>query len=140
MNWFKWWHGTVADGKLGWVARRSGLNVAEVVGVWACLLEHASGARTLAQRGDVSGFDCDAADVTLGLPEGASSAVLNAMRDKGLIDGGRVAKWTDRQKRDASKDRMAAKRQREAEARKLRLVTGCDASRDDVTLADKRRA
>jgi hypothetical protein len=44
MDWFRWHHGSVNDPKFQLVAKRAGASVAEVVAVWACLLEAASSA------------------------------------------------------------------------------------------------
>ena len=42
MHWFRWHHGLVTDPKLGLIARKADTSMAEVIAVWACLLEAAS--------------------------------------------------------------------------------------------------
>jgi hypothetical protein len=100
MDWFRWWHGTVTDPKFQWVSRRCGLSLAEVIAVWACLLECASTAtqgNADATRGNVASFDCNDYDVLLGLGDGQVEKILAAMVDKKLIVEGRIAGWDGRQ-------------------------------------------
>lgn len=100
MDWLRWWHGTVNDPKFGWVARKSGQTVASVVAVWACLLECASTATHCnadATRGNVASFDCNVADVLLGLDDGSVQSIYDAMVEKKMIDCGRLTKWDERQ-------------------------------------------
>jgi hypothetical protein len=100
MDWFRWWHGTVTDPKFQWVSRRCGLPLAEVIAVWACLLECASTAtqgNADATRGNVASFDCNDYDVLLGLEDGQVEQILTAMKDKKLIVEGRIAGWDGRQ-------------------------------------------
>lgn len=113
MNWLKWFIGSTTDPKFAVVARRTGQNVAAVLAVWAMLLERAGQAD---ERGDVSGFDCEAADVALGLDDGAACAIVDALSVKGLLDGRRIANWDKRQAQDeseAAKERKRLQRERE---------------------------
>ena len=131
MNWLRWYTGSATDPKFAAVARRAGQNVAAVLAVWAMLLERACEADT---RGDVDGFDCEGADVVLGLDDGAACAIVEAMKGKGLIEQGRLANWDKRQpkREDDSTARVrehrARKRAEEAES-----VTQCNALSRDVT-------
>jgi hypothetical protein len=100
MDWFRWWHGTVTDPKFQWVARRCKQPAANVVSVWACLLECASNATQCnadATRGNVASFDCNVIDVLLGLDDGSVKAIFDAMTEKGLIENGRLTMWDARQ-------------------------------------------
>ncbi|VXC59964.1 conserved hypothetical protein [Burkholderia sp. 8Y] len=100
MDWFRWWHGTVTDPKFKWVARRSKQTVANVVSVWACLLECASTATHCnadATRGNVAAFDCNDIDVLLELNDGTVQQIYDAMVEKKLIVDGRLASWDGRQ-------------------------------------------
>ncbi|MBE6441486.1 MAG: hypothetical protein E7022_04020 [Desulfovibrio desulfuricans] len=128
MNWLRWYTGSATDPKFAAVARRAGQNVAAVLAVWAMLLERACEADT---RGDVDGFDCEGADVVLGLDDGAACAIVEAMKGKGLIEQGRLANWDKRQpKREddsAERTREYRARKRAAEAEAQRTVTQCDA-------------
>lgn len=139
MDWLKWWHGTVTDPKFQRVARISGACVAEVLAVWACLLECASAVSDApvtacdatcddcdacdddVTRGNVTRFDCDDHDVLLGFADGKTTAIVTAMTARGLIENGRIARWDDRQpngressrkRRDSSTERTRAYRQR----------------------------
>ena len=143
MNWFRWYTGTATDPKFMVVARLAGQNVAAVVAVWAMLLERAADVThcdasvtqgDTSNRGFVTGFDCEAADVVLGLDDGASEAILSAMEKKGLLSGGKVTNWEKRQpkREDSSAERTRAYRER---LREKKVVTHCDAS---VTQGDSR--
>lgn len=122
MEWLKWYIGSAIDPKFSIVARRSGHNVAAVIAIWAMLLERACQAE---ERGNIRGFDCEAADVALGLPDGAACAIIDALQSKGLIHGDRVANWEKRQNTDvteAARERKRLQRERERlEAERLAL-------------------
>ena len=94
MGWLRWEETSTACTKFAVVARKSGQNVASVIAVWAMLLERASAANN---RGDIEGFDCEGADIVLGLDDGASCAIMEAMMAKGMIDDRSVCKWEDYQ-------------------------------------------
>lgn len=94
MAWFKLHIGVATDAKLQDVAKLSGQPVAFVVAVWIMILDRASEAEW---RGSVEGFDCQAADTALQMPEGAGCAIFEAMKAKDMIVNGRVANWEKRQ-------------------------------------------
>lgn len=154
MDWLRWWHGTVTDPKFQRVARMSGASVGEVLAVWACLLECASEVPecdasvtvrdasrddcdasvtdvTQLSRGDVTNFDCADHDVLLGFSDGKSAAVVAALTDRGLIVGGRLASWNERQPalRDSAGKRQSASAARSA-AYRARKKAELLASRD----------
>jgi hypothetical protein len=117
IDWFRWHHGTVTDQKFVLVARRAGATVAEVIAVWACLLEAASMNEEL--RGALGGApDFEAMDCALGLADGRTAAIFDAMQSRGLVDGFmQVAAWPKRQPEreregDHSTERVRAFRQR----------------------------
>lgn len=139
MDWLRWWHGTVTDPKFQRVARMSGASVGEVLAVWACLLECASAVpecdasvtmrdaerdgrdesvteTAQVSRGDVTSFDCDDHDVLLGFGDGKTAAVVAALTDRGLIVGGRLASWDERQPllRDSAGRRQSSSAARSA--------------------------
>lgn len=97
------------DPKFAWVARKAETNVATVIAVWAALLEHAS---QESERGSVGGFDPESYDCTLGLEDGTTQRVIDAMRGKGLLEVDRIAMWESRQpkREDNSADRVARHR------------------------------
>ena len=119
IDWFRWHHGTVNDPKFQLVARKSGSSVAEVIAVWACLLEAAS---TADERGNPGDIDFEALDCALGLVDGRTQAIYAAMEDRALInqDTGRLAAWEKRQPKrermddDKSTERVRAYRQRQS--------------------------
>jgi len=119
IDWFRWHHGTVTDQKFPLIAKRSGASVAEVIAVWACLLEAASMNEN--ERGLIgSEPDFESMDCALGMDEGKAQAIYSAMTGRGLIDGHRqITAWPKRQPKREREDTTAADRkraQREREA------------------------
>lgn len=112
MAWFRWHEGTCSDPKFHLIARKSGQPVAFALAIWAMLLERASAANS---RGNVSGFDCESADAALGMPEGATQAIYEAMVTKGMIVDDRIAKWEERQPK--KEDVTSTERSKEFRAR-----------------------
>jgi len=130
-DWFRWWHGTVDDPKFRTVARKAGCSVADVIAVWACLLERASQSGALdpktgdadvtqgddehAARGSIAGFDAEDSDSLLGFDDGRTALILEAMIEKGLIVGDRLQGW---EKRQPKREDSSAARTREYRDRK----------------------
>lgn len=117
IDWFRWHHGSVSDQKWPLVARRSGSSVAEVIAVWACLLEFASMAT---DRGNPGVPDFEAMDCALGMDDGKAQAIYTAMLSRSLIDpeSSRIAAWDKRQPKreredDSSTVRVRAFRERQ---------------------------
>lgn len=140
IDWFRWHHGTVTDQKFPLIAKRAGASVAEVIAVWACLLESAS--MNEDERGILRGEpDFEAMDCALGVPDGRSAAIFQAMCDRDLIDHElRVTAWPRRQPKreregDHSTERVKAFRE------KQRQETPGNASNDQGTpsAAEQRR-
>lgn len=147
MDWLRWWHGTASDPKLKWVARRSGQTFANVLAVWACLLEAASniaGGDAGVTRGDVAAFDCEAHDAQLDVEDGTCARILAAFVDKGMVQAGRIANWEKRQpKREDAGDpvtgaKSATQRKREQRERERASVAG--APDDNTQGHDESRA
>lgn len=109
MEWFRWHHGSVNDPKFALVAKRSGASTAEVIAVWACLLEAASMAEV---RGTAGEPDCEALELTLGLADGLMSKIVEAMRARALLDGDgcHINAWEKRQPKRERDDNTAAER------------------------------
>lgn len=132
MDWFRWHHGSVSDPKFQLVARRSGASVAEVLAVWASLLEAAS---TASARGSIGLPDFEAIDCALGLEEGAAARIFAAMEARGLVDGAeqRIVAWDKRQpKRERGDDDGSTARVR-AHREKSRHATPGNANSDHGT-------
>jgi hypothetical protein len=109
IDWFRWHHGSVTDQKFPLVARKSGASVAEVIAVWACMLEESSMSY---ERGTLEKApDFDALDCALGLPEGRSGAIFRAMQERDLIDEYlHITSWAKRQpKREREDDNSTAR-------------------------------
>lgn len=128
IDWFRWHHGSVNDPKFGLVARKAAARVGDVIAVWALILEQASAS---AERGVFGAIDCEATDFLLGAEDGTTARILDAMQGRGLIDGGRVTRWEERQPKRERVDNTAAERKREQREREKRerdtANTGSDA-------------
>lgn len=115
IDWFRWHHGTVTDAKFQLVARRAGASVAEVIAVWATVLEQASAAE---DRGAPGLPDFEALDCALGMADGRAEGIYAAMVARRLVtDAGAVTAWHKRQPKREREDDGAAERQRAKRAR-----------------------
>lgn len=117
IDWFRWHHGSVTDPKFGLVAKKAGASTAEVIAVWASLLEAASISE---DRGDPGLPDFEAIDFALGMADGKARRIYEHMRSRELIDAetGRIAAWEKRQPKreresDSSTGRVQAFRERQ---------------------------
>jgi len=148
MDWFRWHHGSVTDPKFRLVAKRAQASVAEVVAVWAFVLETAS---QNPERGAFGEIDAEALDLALGMDDGATARILAAMHDRTLIADGRIPAWDKRQPKredNTAAERQRLKRQREQELALAqaaavtgdasRTVTQCHAASRAVTPEEKR--
>lgn len=91
MDWYRVYHGLPYDARLGVVARRAGLARAQVVALFLLLMDYASQAFP---RGTLAGFDAEEAAIALEIPVSDIDAAMEAMRDKGLLDGkGAINDW-----------------------------------------------
>jgi hypothetical protein len=107
MDWFRWWHGSVTDPKFQLIARRANTNVANVIAIWAAILESASNVTqcdATKQRGDATTFDCD----------GVCASVYQQLIAHKLIKDGVVVAWEKRQpkREDSSAARTKEYRER----------------------------
>jgi hypothetical protein len=123
MDWWRCWHGAATDPKWLTIARKASVKPGLVQAIWFTLLDHASQAL---DRGDVSGFDVETYADFSGFEETDIRAVLDALKDKGVIADGRITNWNKRQKDDYSTERV-----REHRERKKRFETD-ETPRSDV--------
>jgi hypothetical protein len=127
MDWFRWHHGSVNDPKFQLVAKKAGCSVAEVIAVWACLLEAASMAE---ERGNPGALDFEALECALGLADGKAGMIYAAMITRGLVaDSGEICAWEKRQPKREREDNSAER----VKAFRKRHVTPCNASDNHVT-------
>lgn len=117
MDWFRWHHGSVTDPKFQLVARKSGASLPDVLAVWAYVLEAASQAE---ERGVFGEIDAEALDCLFNFPstETRTADILQAMKERGLIDDVRIVAWHKRQPKrerpdDNSTERVKAFRDKE---------------------------
>ena len=102
IDWLRWHHGSVTDPKFQLVARKAGCGLADVIGVWAFVLEKASASEV---RGTFGELDVEAIDCLFAFDDGTTEAILLHMDARGLLDGGSVAAWEKRQpKRERTDD------------------------------------
>lgn len=112
MAWLRWYAGTVNDAKWAMIARKTGINVPTVIAIWAALLEYASENE---DRGSVADFDPEEIDAVFGLADGTCAAVIEAMTSKGIIEDGRIAKWSKRQFDEANAEKVRRYKERQRE-------------------------
>lgn len=138
IDWFRWHHGSVTDPKFQLVAKKAGASVAEVIAVWACLLEAASQAP---QRGSPGATDFEAMDCALGMDEGKAKAIYDRMTDRGLLDSdGSVTAWERRQPKredETAADRKRRQRERETARDHQQITTSPGQSRDVTQCHDR---
>lgn len=110
-EWFRSWHGAPTDTKFLLIGRRAKVAAGIVSAVYWALLDHASQNKP---RGSIKGFDAESYAEWSGWEPGQIDAVINAMRDKGMIDpDGRLASWDKRQpKRERADDAPSTERVR----------------------------
>lgn len=132
IDWFRWHHGSVTDPKFGLVAKKAGARVSDVIAMWAFVLETASAD---SDRGSIGVLDFEAIDHLMGFDDGQAARILDALTQRGLIDGSRVASWDKRQPKrerdtDNSAERTRAYRERQQATKEAAEshVTPCDAS------------
>lgn len=142
IDWFRWHHGSVNDPKFGLVAKKASARVGDVIAVWALVLEQAS---ANVNRGEFGDIDYEATDFLLGADEGTTARIVEAMRDRKLLDGDRVTRWEGRQPKREREDSTAAERkraQRERDAAKggeSDDVTPSHATSHQVTPREEKR-
>lgn len=130
MDWFRWHHGSVTDPKFQLVAKKAGASTAEVLAVWACLLEEASQAE---ERGHPGSIDFEALDCLLGFADGRAKAIYDRMADRGLFtDDGAIDAWDRRQPKREREDDHSTERSRAFRA-KQRQATPSNATEHQET-------
>lgn len=108
MNWYKAFHGLPYDPQLAVVARRAGINRAEVLALLIALMDHASQNNP---RGSLEGLDAEKLAVALDLDVAQIDTALQALRDKGIVSlDNTLSGWAGRQ--NTSTDRVRAYRAR----------------------------
>jgi hypothetical protein len=120
IDWFRWHHGSVTDPKFQLVAKKAGARLGDVITVWAFVLEAAS---SHVERGTVGAMDFETLDFLLGAEEGTAMRILDAMTQRGLIEGDQVAQWNKRQPKREREDNGAADRKRAQRERQTTPAT-----------------
>lgn len=108
-RWFRHYSGLTTDPKFGGIARRAKTTRERVVFVWCFILESASDA----QDGGAFDNDADAIADVLGCETESVAAIIDEMQRMGMVDGGRVCRWSERQyESDTSTERSRKFRER----------------------------
>ena len=124
MNWLRLYHEVISDPKWPAVARRAQTNQGTVVSVWVALLIYAS---QQDERGSVDGFCATDCDALYGYDDGTCQRVIDALKERGVIQDGKLAAWDKRQpKRERETDETSTERVRKY--RQARAVTSCNAN------------
>ncbi|MBF9234699.1 hypothetical protein [Microvirga alba] len=136
-RWFRHYTGLATDPKFGGIARRAKATRERVVFVWCYILESASET----QDGGAFDNDADAIADVLGCETESVAGILAEMARMGMIEDGRVCRWSDRQyESDTSTERSRKSRQRKRNGDATlhdRCATPPDTETDtDITLAD----
>lgn len=126
IDWFRSWHGAPTDNKWLVIAKRSGVAPGIVSAIAWALMDFASRGQ---DRGSVTGFDIEEYSVFSGFSEEQINSVINALKQKKIIENGRLSSWEKRQpkREDSSAERTRNYRKKNAD---------CDAKKDDVTQCD----
>jgi hypothetical protein len=109
MDWFRSYHGAPTDPKWLLIAKRAQVRPIHVIGTWWALLDYAS---QHPERGSIEGFDTETFALFAGLEDEHVSRIVTTLRDKGLIEGERIAQWSKRQPKREDLT-AAARKQRE---------------------------
>ncbi|RZJ12189.1 MAG: hypothetical protein EOP39_04325 [Rubrivivax sp.] len=136
IDWFRWHHGTVNDQKFPLIAKRAGASVAEVIAVWANLLERASASN---ERGNLETVpDFESMDCAMGMEDGRCARIFAAMQARDLVDGSlNLEAWARRQPKKEDEGAAERKRlQREREAAERAAAEKRDAAAAGVTSGD----
>lgn len=112
-RWFRSYHGAPTDPKWRVIALRAGTQPGVVAAIWWALMDHAS---QQSPRGNVSGFDPELIAVAFGWEQEIVEAVLQAIRDKGLInEDGFLVAWNKRQPNKEDGSAARSRQWREAQ-------------------------
>ena len=130
MNWLCWHVGTVTDPKFGIIAAKCKTPRANVIALWAMILESArdgKGVYSLAPE--------DAA-FALGIEEQTVIDVHEHMIDRGLVDGERVQKWIERQGQSNSERAREYRERQKAHAQQSEQT---ERSRTSANVGERRQ-
>jgi hypothetical protein len=133
MDWFRSWHGAPTDPKWLLIAKRSETQAGIVSSIVWALFDFAS--QNSADRGSVEGFDIETYAAFSGFDESIIARVIECLKEKNVIVGGRLAAWEKRQtKRDDNstervrKHRNATKRNESQETPREDKIRGENSS------------
>lgn len=108
MNWLCWHVGTVTDPKFAVIARRCNTTPANVIAIWAFLLERGAHGRVRGEFGKIDPEDCASC---LGIEEETIGRVLTTLDIKALTSCGKVVNW-DKRQNNASGERVRRYREK----------------------------
>jgi hypothetical protein len=95
MDWFRSWHGAPTDQKWLLIAKRGETQPGVVSAIVWALFDFAS--RNESDRGSVADFDIETYAAYSGFDEITISRVIECLKEKNVIDNGRLTAWDKRQ-------------------------------------------
>lgn len=111
MDWYRRYRGTCRDEKLEMAAKKADLPRPYAIAAWDAVLEFACGHE---DRGRIDGIDSCRVSVMIGCTDEQAGALLDAFTALGMIDGGVVVRWKDRQfQADNSYERVKRYREKQ---------------------------
>jgi hypothetical protein len=114
VNWLKWHVGTFTDPKFAVIAKKAGQPRANVIAVWAALLETACNDE---KRGSVSSFNPEDIGIALDIEPEHVMAIFNAIMARGMVtEDKQLAAWGKRNIHDYSTDRVRKYRENQKAA------------------------
>jgi hypothetical protein len=114
-DWWRAWHGLVGDPKWTFIARRAAVARGSAFTTAVALLERASEAE---KRGSIEGYDRYALSELAGIEPEKVEAIIDAMREVGVLSADRFTKWDKRQPQREREDPTAAERKRKGRGEK----------------------
>ncbi len=137
IDWFRSWHGAPTDNKWLLIAKKAGVPAGLVSAVVWALFDYASQNE---QRGNVVGFDVETYAIFSGFEEIQIEAVIEALKEKNVIEDGHLAAWSKRQpkREDNSSERVAKHRVTQCNAVK-RNETQCNSREEKIREEEKEK-
>lgn len=137
IDWFRSWHGAPTDNKWLLIAKKAGVPAGLVSAVVWALFDYASQNE---QRGNVVGFDVETYAIFSGFEEIQIEAVIEALKEKNVIEDGHLAAWSKRQpkREDNSSERVAKHRVTQCNAVK-RIETQCNSREEKIREEEKEK-
>lgn len=133
MDWFRWHHGTSKDPKWKVVARKAGVNIRDVIAVWATLNENASES---SDRGTLQGWNPEDVGAQLDMEVMQVQAVFDAMQGK-VLNGNLLTGFNKRNPKREREDDNSTERTRKWREKNKHVTPGDAMKRTDREIERK---